>query len=446
MELVNTQFEPCVIHVRPGAKTGHLRKEMTEQLCTGHGFVNLDVTELTREESHRRTALGLEMQAAQQAGRPIPASVTVRMLQKIIYCGQAGLNKYILTNFPDSIDQVREFEANCAKIQTVIYSTSDDAVVEILNNNLALHNIDSQFQKEFRLQTMSTWDYSVFQEKLGNKVEYGVLLGQSNSGKTTLAGVLKSNMEFTVIDMKAISDAVRAGMANEDGEAFEGEVPLQSVEEEVIKIINKSRGGAQRVKYLFDGFLHGEAGAFVAFLEQFGVPSFVACLTASDQYLKERHCKKAEIEEFPEDALEGFKEAGEAAAAAKEALTGAYAQFRDRCNVFEVDTGASLETTTTRILSSFAPQVILVNHEKRLAIDTPCANLAIKYNMIYISAYQVIAEHVKNNTAWGKQLTTTKRAKALKLPADEDDLFKEGEFSPALYDQKLVIDLIRNTI
>jgi len=312
------------------------------------------------------------------------------------------LNKYILTNFPDSIDQVREFEANCAKIQTVIYSASDAAVVEILNNNLALHNIDSQFQKEFRLQTMSAWDYSVFQEKLGNKVEYGVLVGQSNSGKTTLAGVLKLNMEFTVIDMKAISDAVRASMANEDGEAFEGEVPLQSVEEEVIKIINQGKSGAQRAKYLFDGFLHGDAAAFVAFLEQFGVPSFVGCLTASEAYLKGRHCKKAELDEFPEDALEGFKEQADAAAAAKEALTAAYSQFPDRCNVFEVDTGASLETTTTRILSSFAPQVILVNHEKRLAIDTPCANLAIKYNMIYISAYQVIAEHVKNNTSWGK--------------------------------------------
>ena len=268
---------------------------------------------------------------------------------------------------------------------------------------------------------MSTWDYSVFQEKLGNKVEYGVLLGQSNSGKTTLAGVLKSNMEFTVIDMKAISDVVREGMRNEDGEAFEGEVPVRSVEEEVIKIINKSKSGAQRVKFLFDGFIHGDAKAFVAFLDQFGVPSFVACLKASDQYLKERHCKKAEIEEYPEDALEGFKEQGEAAAAAKEAVSAAYAQFPDRCNIFEVDTGSSLETTTTRILSSFAPQVILVNHEKRLAIDTPCANLAIKYNMIYISAYQVIAEHVKNNTSWGKQLATTKRDKELKLSKDEED-------------------------
>ena len=34
----------------------------------------------------------------------------------------------------------------------------------------------------------------------------------------------------------------------------------------------------------------------------------------------------------------------------------------------------------------------------------------------------------------------------MKLSSDEEDQFQEGEFSPALYDQKLVIDLIRSTI
>jgi hypothetical protein len=34
-----------------------------------------------------------------------------------------------------------------------------------------------------------------------------------------------------------------------------------------------------------------------------------------------------------------------------------------------------------------SPKVVLVNHEKKLGVDTTCANLAIKYNMIYISAY-----------------------------------------------------------
>ena len=47
---INSHFEPCVIHVRPGAKSDQLRKEITEKLCDEHGFMNLDVTELIKGE------------------------------------------------------------------------------------------------------------------------------------------------------------------------------------------------------------------------------------------------------------------------------------------------------------------------------------------------------------------------------------------------------------
>lgn len=88
----------------------------------------------------------------------------------------------------------------------------------------------------------------------------------------------------------------------------------------------------------------------------------------------------------------------------------------------------------------------MVNHEKRLSIDTECANLAIKYNMIYLSACQVIAQHVQGKTKWGELLTAGKRKNCIKFEGGVDDQFNESEFAPSLYDQKLVLDLIRTTI
>ena len=43
MELINGKFEPCVISVRPGAKSDALRKDITSRLCAEHSFINLDV-------------------------------------------------------------------------------------------------------------------------------------------------------------------------------------------------------------------------------------------------------------------------------------------------------------------------------------------------------------------------------------------------------------------
>lgn len=53
----------------------------------------------------------------------------------------------------------------------------------------------------------------------------------------------------------------------------------------------------------------------------------------------------------------------------------------------ELNTDNSLETTIKDLMGLFSPQIILVNHEKKLNVDTVLSNLALKYNMIYLSVY-----------------------------------------------------------
>jgi hypothetical protein len=55
-----------------------------------------------------------------------------------------------------------------------------------------------------------------------------------------------------------------------------------------------------------------------------------------------------------------------------------------------LDTSGSLETMKKALKGLFSPKVIIVNHEKRLGVDVTCANLAIKFNLLYISVYQLI--------------------------------------------------------
>lgn len=142
--------------------------------------------------------------------------------------------------------------------------------------------------------------------------------------------------------------------------------------------------------------------------------------------------------------METFKEQQDADTKAKTAFDGSFAAYASRCAMLELSTDSSLETTTKQLSTLFSPQIILVNHEKRLEIDTVCSNLALKYNMVYISAYQVIAEHVQKKTKWGMMLEAGKRNNPIEF--EDIDEFNEAEFSPSLYDQKLVLDLMRSTI
>lgn len=82
---VSCLIEPTVIHFRVGSNND-LRDEMIQQLVA-RGYMNLEVNELIRNETERRTSLGQDLLAIISAGKIIPSILIVKMLRKIIYSG-----------------------------------------------------------------------------------------------------------------------------------------------------------------------------------------------------------------------------------------------------------------------------------------------------------------------------------------------------------------------
>ena len=108
---------------------------------------------------------------------------------------------------------------------------------------------------------------------------------------------------------------------------------------------------------------------------------------------------------------------------------------KQRINYLDINTDSfSQKKVKDAIANEFQPKVVLVNHEKRLGVDTTCANLAIKYNMIYISVYQLIKHHIETQTQWGAKLLAGQRSKAIQLASQVRDEFNELEFSPVHFD------------
>ena len=105
-----------------------------------------------------------------------------------------------------------------------------------------------------------------------------------------------------------------------------------------------------------------------------------------------------------------------------------------------------LDRTTAHLKALFAPKIVLVNHEKRLAVDIPCSNLSIKYNMLYISVYQLIREHIEGDTEWGKQLERSRKNKDVNMQFHQKDDFNEQEFSSVHFDLDIVLGLVNSTI
>ena len=114
-------------------------------------------------------------------------------------------------------------------------------------------------------------------------------------------------------------------------------------------------------------------------------------MTADEAAIGKRTAEKAEMDAVGEEQAAEIKEAGEKDAASRENLLSLIEEANPgRVEVIALSTNNALETTKKDLGNLFAPKVILVNHEKRLGVDTTCANLAIKFNMIYISVYQIL--------------------------------------------------------
>lgn len=87
--------------------------------------------------------------------------------------------------------------------------------------------------------------------------------------------------------------------------------------------------------------------------------------------------------------------------------------MKDKVRCISLTTEGSNETVLENLKGHFAAKIILVNHEKRLDVDTTCSNLAIKYNMLYLSVYQLIRMHIRNNSEMGKALLASRKPRNL---------------------------------
>jgi hypothetical protein len=164
--------------------------------------------------------------------------------------------------------------------------------------------------------------------------------------------------------------------------------------------------------YLFDGLYHETVEASMAFLTgAFGAPTQLITTTAIQSEIVRRFKIAKEMgdaDELGEEDQQELKDRAAAATKEAESMSAALAQFGDRVKEISLDTGVSKETLTNELRSQFCVKVIIVNHDKKLNVDVVCSNLSIKYNMLYLSVYQLIKNEIECNTEMGRRLTLTK--------------------------------------
>ena len=389
--------EPTIIHVRPGgAQNAQINaKNIKNALITELGYFELNLQVLLRDEMERKTEIGKELSSITAAGKMITEDLKTRLLKKVIYSGN-DKTKFILNQFPETQKDAQVFEEQCAKVAAIVYASGEEPVVEILGNSLEVFSIDTLFQKQFKLKTMKGWDATTFNEQMGKKTEWSILLGRKYSGSDSLGGLISKLTAGKIVNMDTIEkDITKKRLYPEEEEGAETDpIPVAEVEKDILAIVEADQAAGQTFNYIFDGFKHESVKAFIEFTtSNLGSPSSIILASCEQKEIEARYKKESEVEEIGEEAAEELKQQGEAFEKQKAEFTEALEGTSCQQHVF--DTAQSMESLSAAVRGAFCAKIILVNHESRLSVDTACANLAIKYSMLYLSVYQLIKKEIE---------------------------------------------------
>ena len=441
---INKHIEPTIMHVRPNPNQVDLRNEIIHSLINEQGFIELDIQKIAQGFFNHGSMLGKIYKAHSRGGKRVPVEMTIELLRNSIYGGQPDLNKFLLTNFPDEVDQVADFEESLCQITAIIYpAAGDESVVEIKDESSTL-TIESMFQKKMKLKTMKEWSLKAFEEKMTGKKHFGIIIGKGLVGKSTVAAHMQASLGFQTVDMSAEMQALREEKGTEDG-PFEGEISIQEIEQ---RIIGKFNAAKANTRFIFDDFKHKTEDEFITFIGKLGVPDFILFLTAKEDTIKQRYMKKNEIEEVTEDQVAELKADSEVNKVKRIALQKkAQSAFGDKCQLINQSTDRSMESLEQEITKKFKYKLIVIRHEQTLPVDTVCSNLSIVHNLLYIPVSKLICDEIINCTALGDKLVESRHLRELQkygtFSDDEDDL---PEYNAIHYDPQLVYQLIIDKI
>ena len=251
---------------------------------------------------------------------------------------------------------------------------------------MSLKCLDSMFAKQFRLRICSNWNANSFEDMLGKKVQWGIVHGRQFSGAEECAKKLCGMVKGKIIDMKFISEELKKKMGTED-EPFEGEVPMDKVEEAILDLVSRDRSANEKYCYIFNSWQHANATDFVnAIHGEFGLPNFCIHCTADQKTIEDRFKKANEVDEVGEEAQEELKSGAAKDTQNQQEFETIFKEANIENKLHNVTT-FTMEAAAAQLKNIFSAKVILVNHEKRLEVDTVCSNLAIKYDMLYFSVY-----------------------------------------------------------
>ena len=183
-----------------------VKETLTEYFKEKLGYQIIDVDKILKEYSSRNHTLGSLIEDANKSGKKVvPNSLKIEALKPILF--NEKNDKFILINYPDSQESIREFEEKICKILRYVYVSKTYP----LDLKLEKSEIEIYFKKNNRFFIYNQDDIHeyIIDDILGCNRDFNIAYGLPFAGDTLINGHLEKNYRHKLIDLNKFIEQIK---------------------------------------------------------------------------------------------------------------------------------------------------------------------------------------------------------------------------------------------
>lgn len=436
-KLIN-MVQPFCLIINCKEDTVENKNKLVTKLLTNYGFEQLDIN-IVIENARKRNLIPKEGE--------LTSEKKIELLRPLLY--REDCSKFILENFPSTLEDVKLFEEQLCEINRLI-NISKDIVLDNIKDESAIEIYFKNANKFSVLPKVDDFTEFQIKECLNEIRDINIVYGLQGTGKTSMAQHLKNKYNFTLLDFQLLIKDIKKSKADPENP----EADVESIEITFDDLLEGLKNYIKNVKpsqrIIIDNiFIPNAAEPFLIdnvekakkVLNVIGYFRNLYEITVDEKKMLDKYKAKEGItEELTEDQKAAFEEQHKAPKELLEEMK------KISSNVINVKAEDTLEKTKEAFDFVNGMNFIIIKHDYDINIEKQLELFAAKNRLLYINVPKLLYSHFQKHDNYSAKLEASYGKKILKNEIEDSkdnfDGFIYYKYNPIHFESNLVNEII----
>lgn len=402
------------------------------------GFIHLPLNELLKQEAERRTVLGLEI--SNHKPEKVPSQLKLALLRKILF-KQGKKFKYLITEFPNDIEEYFQFEGSCREISSLISFEQPNQGISFVCGQEPVLTPQTYYHTIGKHMVIDGESLALFDYYTQKRNTYHIALAPPYFERTIISKHLSEKFGLQLVEWEDTITKLKEKLGGEDGPLEDVTVPqILKHFQEVLKNLQVKGTGL-----IFDGFPYG-VPEIQAFVEALGAPTSVLDFELTKEEIIRAYRLNKGIEPDAEIGEEDIEEMNKGLEK-HQILCENFEKVAEETvgvNFYKINSNISMSSIKNFVEKLFYKRVYLVSHSFPIYSEGGLddhfmhvfANVSAKYQVSFIDVRSLIRKEFNEEGELFQKLNSQLLMRWTDKPHD----------FPSNYTPELIVELIKREL